>query len=129
LENVQQGAGFLKRAESRSDVKSRSPKALLTPPSPPNVHGRYLRLVAMAERGTEREAAVAEAKLTSLRRSYDFSESADSKIDLFADASRIQPDWTKNRHLMVLNMQDAPIGSLVKWVLLSGYTDPVNGGF
>jgi hypothetical protein len=42
-------------------------------------------------------------------------------IALFSDASRIQPDWTKNRRLMVFNMQDAPIGSFVKWVLLNGF--------
>ena len=45
-------------------------------PPPPNVRGRYVRLLAMAERGTKHEALVAEMKLASLRDRYDFSVSS-----------------------------------------------------
>jgi hypothetical protein len=46
----------------------------LSPP-PPNIQSRYVRLLAMAERGTKHEAVVAEMKLASLRGRYDFSVS------------------------------------------------------
>ena len=95
-------------------------------PPPPNVHGRYVRLLAMAERGTKHEAVVAEMKLASLRGRYDFSASpaaatTDPDDDLFSNAARIRPDQKNRRRLIVFDMEDAPIGNLVKWVLLNGF--------
>ena len=95
-------------------------------PPPPNVHGRYVRLLAMAERGTKHEAVVAEMKLASLRGRYDFSASpgaasTDPDDDLFSNAARIRPDQKNRRRLIVFDMQDAPIGNFVKWVLLNGF--------
>jgi hypothetical protein len=98
--------------------------SLLTPP--PNVYGRYVRLLAMAERGTKHEAVVAEMKLASLRGRYDFSVSPavatmDPEDDLFSNAARIRPDQKNSRRLIVFDMKDAPIGNFVKWVLLNGF--------
>ena len=94
-------------------------------PPPPNVRGRYVRLLAMVERGTKHEALVAEMKLASLRHRYDFSvflaaEPTDPEDDLFSNAARIRPDQ-KRRLLIVFNMKDAPIGNFAKWVLLNGF--------
>jgi hypothetical protein len=95
-------------------------------PPPPNVHGRYVRLLAMAERGTKHEAVVAEMKLASLRGRYDFSVSpaaatTDPEDDLFSNAARIRPDQKNSRRLIVFDMKEAPIGNFVKWVLLNGF--------
>ncbi len=95
-------------------------------PPPPNVQGRYVRLLAMAERGTKHEAVVAEMKLASLRGRYDFSVSlaaamTDPEDDLFSNAARIRPDQKNTRRLIVFDMKDAPIGNFVKWVLLNGF--------
>jgi hypothetical protein len=97
--------------------------SLLSPP--PNVRGRYVRLLAMAERGSKHEALVAEMKLASLRERYDFSgslaaETTDPEDDLFSNAARIRPDQ-KRRLLIVFDMKDAPIGNFAKWVLLNGF--------
>jgi hypothetical protein len=78
-------------------------------PPPPNIQGRYVRLLAMAERGTKHEAVVAEMKLASLRGRYDFSVSpatamTDPEDDLFSDAARIRPDQRNTRRLIVFEM-------------------------
>ena len=80
----------------------------------------------MAERGTKHEAVVAEMKLASLRGRYDFSASpaaatTDPDDDLFSNAARIRPDQKNRRRLIVFDMEDAPIGNFVKWVLLNGF--------
>ncbi|HYY27375.1 MAG TPA: hypothetical protein VE860_05500 [Chthoniobacterales bacterium] len=100
--------------------------AMSLSPPPPNVHGRYVRLLAMAERGTKHEAVVAEMKLASLRGRYDFSVSpaaatTDPEDDLFSNAARIRPDQKIRRRLIVFDMEDAPIGNYVKWVLQNGF--------
>src|SRR5215471_3202336 len=56
--------------------------------------------------------------------SYDFSASpgvasTDPDDDLFSNAARIRPDQNNRRRLIVFDMEDAPIGSFVKWVLLN----------
>ena len=78
------------------------------------------------ERGTKHEAVVAEMKLASLRGRYDFSASpgaatTDPDDDLFSNAARIRPDQKNRRRLIVFDMEDAPIGNFVKWVLLNGF--------
>src|SRR4029077_9557114 len=95
-------------------------------PPPPNVHGRYVRLLAMAERGTKHEAVVAEMKLASLQGRYDFSASpgaatTDPDDASFSNAARIRPDQKNRRRLIVFDMKDAPIANFVKWVLLNGF--------
>ena len=94
-------------------------------PSPPphNIHARYLRLLAMQERGTKHEAAVAKVKIASLKNRYDFDFSLlpdeEPGEDLFSVAAHVRPD-PMMRHLVVFDMQEAGIGNFVKWVLSEG---------
>ena len=92
------------------------------PPPPAKIHTRFTRLVAMQERGTQHEAAVATTKIESLKKRYDFTKTpisaeGEPAEDLFADAAHVRPDSSKMRELVVFDMQEAAIGNFVKWVL------------
>ena len=93
-------------------------------PSPPphNIYARYLRLLAMQERGTKHEAAVAKVKIASLKKRYEFDvpmPGDEPGEDLFSVAAHVRPD-PGMRRLAVFDMQEAGIGNFVKWVLAEG---------
>ena len=94
----------------------------MLPPPPSNIHARYVRLLAMQERGTKHEAAVAKDKIGSLKKRYNFDisplpDGEEAGEDLFSVAAHVRPDSTGLRRLVVFDMPDAPIGNFVKWVL------------
>ena len=93
------------------------------PPPPSKIHSRYTRLLAMQERGTQHEAAVATTKIDSLKKRFDFTkiplpvDGEEPAEDLFAEAAHVHPDSSMMRELVVFDMQEAAIGNFVKWVL------------
>ncbi len=79
----------------------------------------------MQEHGTKHEAAVAIAKIASLKKRYDFDISPlpngeEPVEDLFSVAAHVRPDSTGMRRLVVFEMHEAAIGNFVKWVLAEG---------
>lgn len=95
------------------------------PPPSANIRTRYIRLLAMAERGTIHEREVAATKLASLATRYDFSGTAalptdEIEQDLFWRKGGVAPA-KKSQLLIVIDVKDCRVANFVKCVLYEAF--------